>query len=546
MATVNALRDVDPIAITLCKKGANRQRIFLMKSGAAEPDAADLMKLRDMTVLRKDGGDWSAIYCVVAVPGAEEDPGLVGEAGSTDVWESEDEIRKAAHRLLKNGGYVNTQHDGEATPGCTIVESAIALGDFTVVDPTGTAQTIQKGSWYVAIEPNDDLRKSIEDGSIESISMEGTGVRVAIEKDAKDVPNKPKKKNWVEEAGGLPKKIADMAGDLITEKGMSTQKAIATAVSQAKKLAPDHPEWAKAVAQWEKMKASTKLKKVDDTDVAALASALEGDDDTMRDAIQKAKAPAASHRTCKNCGAHMATDAKTCPSCGTAWVAKEDRSVLRKLWEGLFPTDAVPAQLRKTSTFSERIAEADLRDASWRAFDTLQSVIYDAVRDEDEDNPQQVIRTSIDEFRDYLLGKLDQGQRADLAKELGTVAGDTTPLEDDVDEKRVKELIEEATQPLAKSVSDLVEALPAAIKKAVEDATPAPDPEAAKQPTIADLQKTMEDYAAKADERAQEDADVLTTLAKQVQALAEGGSTQDDDPETLRKSKDPLAGILLD
>jgi ribosomal protein L40E len=34
-----------------------------------------------------------------------------------------------------------------------------------------------------------------------------------------------------------------------------------------------------------------------------------------------AKAPPSSHRTCKNCGAHMSTDAKSCQSCGTSWEA---------------------------------------------------------------------------------------------------------------------------------------------------------------------------------------------------------------------------------
>lgn len=36
-----------------------------------------------------------------------------------------------------------------------------------------------------------------------------------------------------------------------------------------------------------------------------------------------AKAPAASHRTCKSCGAHMSTDATKCQSCGAAWKAAD-------------------------------------------------------------------------------------------------------------------------------------------------------------------------------------------------------------------------------
>jgi hypothetical protein len=36
-----------------------------------------------------------------------------------------------------------------------------------------------------------------------------------------------------------------------------------------------------------------------------------------------AKAPAASHRTCKGCGAHMAKDAGKCQSCGKGWEAAD-------------------------------------------------------------------------------------------------------------------------------------------------------------------------------------------------------------------------------
>jgi hypothetical protein len=75
--------------------------------------------------------------------------------------------------------------------------------------------------------------------------------------DAADVPNDPGKTNWVEKAGNLPRPIADMAGDLITERGFDTSRAIATAVSQSKKLAAKgNAKYVKAVAQWERMKAS--------------------------------------------------------------------------------------------------------------------------------------------------------------------------------------------------------------------------------------------------------------------------------------------------
>jgi hypothetical protein len=170
----NALRDVDPKAITICKRGANRQRIFLRK---AVPEA-DLLELVHETPLLKAADEWSAFYCVVAEPGAEEDPGLTGDRDSVDTWADEDEIRKAAHRLLKNGAYVNAQHDLPAEAGCSIVESAVALTDLELAE----GASIKKGSWYVAIEPTDEFRKAVDAGEITGVSLEGTGLRVPLDK----------------------------------------------------------------------------------------------------------------------------------------------------------------------------------------------------------------------------------------------------------------------------------------------------------------------------------------------------------------------------
>lgn len=74
------------------------------------------------------------------------------------------------------------------------------------------------------------------------------------------------KSNWVEKAGGLPKKIEDLAVEL-HKKGHSIQNAIQIAVGRAKVFAvtvkdpAKKAEWQAAVAQWEKMKKSTKAKK---------------------------------------------------------------------------------------------------------------------------------------------------------------------------------------------------------------------------------------------------------------------------------------------
>ena len=146
MAATHVLYDVDPVAITLCKKGANRQRFFLRKSD----DTGDLLTLPASHRLLK-ASDWSAVYCVVAEPGAEENGGL-GAEGVVDVWRDEEEIRKAAHRFSKNRAYVNAMHGAMAEQGCHVVENAVALTDFDV-----DGVTIRKGSWYLAIEPSPDV-----------------------------------------------------------------------------------------------------------------------------------------------------------------------------------------------------------------------------------------------------------------------------------------------------------------------------------------------------------------------------------------------------
>lgn len=76
------------------------------------------------------------------------------------------------------------------------------------------------------------------------------------------------KKNWVEDEGGLPRFIEDIAVALVKD-GHDRSKAIAIAVSRVKKWAAGgedvkadtRAKAVKAVAEWEKMKASAKAKR---------------------------------------------------------------------------------------------------------------------------------------------------------------------------------------------------------------------------------------------------------------------------------------------
>ena len=178
MPTVHMLYDVQPTVLTLCKQGANRQRIFLKKEQADEglhvlPGGGGLIR-------KAEGESWSYFYCVVAEPGQREDAGVGDGQGSgiEDEWRDEDEIRKAAHYFAKSDRLITGLHD-TVEPYGALVENAVALADFEVLDPMGVKQTIRKGSWYVGIEPSDAGRKAIDAGEFTGISLEGTGLRRA-------------------------------------------------------------------------------------------------------------------------------------------------------------------------------------------------------------------------------------------------------------------------------------------------------------------------------------------------------------------------------
>ena len=76
------------------------------------------------------------------------------------------------------------------------------------------------------------------------------------------------KKNWVENAGGLPKYIEEIAKSLHSKRGMTISRAIATAIATCRRWArggknvdPDTVAKAqRALAQWEALKAKNKAR----------------------------------------------------------------------------------------------------------------------------------------------------------------------------------------------------------------------------------------------------------------------------------------------
>lgn len=432
MAPTHKLSAVRAHALTICKRGANGQSIFLRKA-----DGPTLTLPAVTHRLVKAAEDWSTAYCVVASPDAEE-AGGIGAEEVIDTWESDTEIAKAAHAFLRDRAFVNKAHDEMEAEGCHIVENAVALADFGVGDTT-----IKKGSWYVGVELDEDARAAVEAGDITGVSIEGTGTRTEIEKAKAD----PK-------AQGSKGKDRDSGP---------------------------------------------------------------------------------THRTCPKCDGKVKLGVKTCPNCSTA--------------------------LKKTATFDEVVGEREFSDNLWRAWSTFEGVVFDAFRDEDEDDPHGVIRASIDQFRDHLLSKLDAStatERKALAKELGTLSG-TTDEEDEMglteDFAALKKNTDETLASLKKEgdattvaveglvgltgkLVDRVEALAGsgdgedgkgAGKKVKKEATSI-DEVVAQVGKLADSVDTIDSE--------------LTGIAKSIEKLGEGDSSQDEPAATVRKSKHPLDGLL--
>jgi hypothetical protein len=531
-----ALRDVDPYAVTICKQGANRKRMFLRKS-ADEPNVESPAPTR---ILKNH--DWSAFYCVVAEPGWEEDGGQGSEEGTVDVWADADEIRKAAHRLLKNGAYVNSLHDALAEEGCHIVENAVALADFDVIDPTGQATTIKKDSWYIAIEPSPEFRARVD---------EGQGTRVALDKvdkyqGAKKCPGCNSKvateKGTCPNCGHKVRKshagedVKGPVSSLVKHYMKKPHPFRACVRDNTKRFGPDGAK--RVCATLKDMGTGThdwrkgNVKKSDDAVDAYADQLIEAGVDNP-DAVE--------HLT-----AYM--DAER--------AAHDDKGPLKKVWDALFPGEDMEdddVDLRKKlPTFNSVMAQRSLDEELPEAFDALRMVVYRAFtpfgEDDDADqDPRMVISASLDEFRDHCLGLLDTAtdhHRDRLAKELGSL-GITNEEDFDVDRiEHLEQKINDQGEELRKAVgenADATQSLIGLVEKLTDRLAPAKADEDDAEAAPAKLKKAVEDLS----DQFGDLAGKLDTVEQGVSALAQGGSSQDVGPDQVRKTNDnPLAGIL--
>lgn len=185
------LKDAHINAISLVDRGANNKRFFLFKradhfidefgnltftDSVEETDLDDEAVDKILPIVKGTDvdadGNWTTVYCVVAVPGEVDQ--------QKDIW-LDDEIKKSAHDFLKQGPLINYMHADLNKVG-ELVESAIALTNIEI-----NGEQIPKGSWYIAVEPHEEVRKQINSGQITGVSVQGTSRREPVDKAAAPV-----------------------------------------------------------------------------------------------------------------------------------------------------------------------------------------------------------------------------------------------------------------------------------------------------------------------------------------------------------------------
>ena len=572
-----ALRDVRPVRITVCKQGANRQ-VWLLRKSEEPPDEKDLHSLGGPQLLVKS--DWSVAYCIVAEPGTIENGGQLAP-DLEDQWADEDEIRKAAHYFMRNGDLSVGLHDSLLEYGA-VVENAVALSDVAIETPDGP-RTIKKGSWYVALEPNEEGKQKIEAGEFGGISLEGTGQRTLLvqkaaplddvdtsaldEWIAKYNPAKtgmalptlervPGKQNWVDRVGGFPRDnwIYRAAKHLHYEKGMAIGHAIATAVNAAKKLcATGDLNWpgkqsadprgradaCKAVAQWEAMKArsgvakarlSSKQRKQLPTGSFAIPERRAypiHDESHARNALSRVAQHGSAAEQKRVRGAVCRRYPKICSDMKKAALEPATEPEVERVLALFREETPMEDGLLKRMARKLGIPDEEIEKSGPPAFDSDPVGALLTGLAGDEEGPDL---DTLERFREWAEGQ-DQGElQKALTGQGGSIAQKSGDQEDDVgltDEERERiEKIEGSVGALDGKLDQVIEALG---KR--QDTPPTPD----------EMKKQLDEFA-------DATASKLDELSKSLGTLADQGSAQRDDTDISKsdggKLPDNVVGLL--
>lgn len=173
---ITTLMDVVLKAISFVDVAANGNRWLIFKSEDGIGSSDDLSEL---TALIKSydptaDDDWEVAFTVMA------EPNVVDK--QRDMW-TEEEIRKAAHQFLADGGLLNHQHQDMNSVG-QLAESFVALGDMSIETPDGKTALVKKGSWVIGVKPNPEIKRKIMSGEITGMSVQGSAKRVQADQEA--------------------------------------------------------------------------------------------------------------------------------------------------------------------------------------------------------------------------------------------------------------------------------------------------------------------------------------------------------------------------
>ena len=193
VAKAYAITDAKISFVSLVDKAANKKTFLITKS---DKDAATFTTYG--RILKTDAEN-HFVTGVVYEPMVEDSQGE---------YMTEEEITKAAHWFMKNGGDVDLQHCFKKCEGAEVVESFVAKCDMEI-----EGQEIKKGTWVMTMEIADpDVWESIQKGEITGFSMGGAGVHSGEDVDLPAVEK-------AEEPKGLLKKLAKALGFDVVEKG---------------------------------------------------------------------------------------------------------------------------------------------------------------------------------------------------------------------------------------------------------------------------------------------------------------------------------------
>lgn len=603
------LSNVVPYAISLVKRGANGQSFFLRKTDGAVlegeqfqvdqggvaviPPYGDVEPLLPLPhagdMIAK--ADWSAVYCVVASPSAVENGGMLSPE-VWDQWADADEIRKAAHAFMRNGALVNKMHEDLAPYG-QIVENAIALVDVEIEDTT-----IEKGSWYVAIEPTDEGIAAIESGEFTGISIEGTGSRAEISKaDPKAQGTKGHDRAGASSAQTCSKcrgkvakgaKVCQNCGHKLSGyTGTDVKKGARALDDDELAIAARHAlqlDQADVDAAIEKARAPLKNKPGKSNWLEAtgglprpireLAEEIKGDGKSDSEAIQRAigiarkyaagvtpqgkKISAAKQQKWARAVArYEAQRVESKAKTAAKNAVKKETSVSKFLKAvgaalGIDPAEydvvepeTIDEEMAKASvaTFAQRIAAREVEDDLPMATDALRGAIYDAIYPyaygySDPPAPAEA-RAALDEslgqFHEYLLGVFDRVVSNDIAKSRDALLLDLATLGSEGTDGADHEEDDDMGEPASKI--EKLETDVAAIGTKVDGLV------TSLEPLLKRVQEetapTVEDLTKSVDEL----KGSIETITKGIERLGAGGSNQTD-TEPVAKSDDPLVGLL--